>query len=234
MGRARQPGSANRQPAEIRYSAVFPKKNIIGARIKIESNEIAGRFALNGKFFSGCDFGVKLLSDSLRDLALDCEHVVQIAIVLFDPDVGIGPRVDQLRVQMKMRAGPADAALQNVRYPQLVTDLAHIPFAAVIHDTRPADDFQAGNLRQLGQNVVLNTVGKGCVLFLLAQIFKWRTAIPFVSGCRINSLFQTIHPAAAAKATTACRKQRAGWIASHPFPSSRENSSVPRLNRFVL
>src|SRR6266513_3298757 len=73
---------------------------------------------------------------------------------------------------MKMGVGPADAALQNVRYPQLVTDLAHIPFAAVIHHTRPADDFQAGNLRQLSQNVVLNTVGKGYVLFLLAQVFK--------------------------------------------------------------
>src|SRR5439155_23566868 len=157
---------------EILWSAVFPRKNIIGARIKIESNEIPSRLALNGLFLSGCNFDMKLRGDFLRDLALDCEQVIQIAVVLFHPDVGIGPRVDQLRVQMKMRAGPADAALQNVRYPQLVTDLAHIPFAAVIHHTRPADDFEAGNLRQLGQNVVLNTVGKGCVLFLLAQVFK--------------------------------------------------------------
>ena len=29
-----------------------------------------------------------------------------------------------------------------------------------------------------------------------------RTAIPFVTGCRINSLFQTIHPAAATSATS--------------------------------
>src|ERR1043166_8967556 len=101
---------------EIRCPAGFPQKNIIGSRIKIESNEIAGRFALNGKFLSGCNFGMKLVSDFLRDLALDCEHVVQIAVILFNPDVGVGPRVDQLRVQMKMRAGSADAALQNMRY----------------------------------------------------------------------------------------------------------------------
>src|SRR5947208_5907328 len=127
-------------------------------RIKIESNEIPGRFALNGHFLGGCNFGMKLPGDLLRDLTLDCEKVIQIAVVLFDPDVGISPRVDQLRVQMKMRAGPADAALQNVRYPQLVTDLAHISFAAVIHDARPADDFEIGDLRLLGQNVSLNTV----------------------------------------------------------------------------
>src|SRR5882724_4230344 len=107
---------------EILWSAVFPRKNIIGARIKIESNEIAGRFALNGKFLSGCNFGVKLLSDFLRDLALDSEHVVQIAIVLFGPNMCVGARIDQLRVEMEPGARPADAALQNMRYPQLVTD----------------------------------------------------------------------------------------------------------------
>src|SRR2546427_1782009 len=94
---------------EIHCPAVFPKKSIIGSRIKIESNEIAGRFVLNGKFLSGCNFGVKLLSDFLRDLALDCEHVVQVAVVLFDPDVGISPRVDQLRIQVNPITAPACA-----------------------------------------------------------------------------------------------------------------------------
>src|SRR5205814_1883027 len=138
---------------KIRYLAPSLQKNIIGARIQIKSNEIPGRFALNSHFLSGCNFGMKLVSDFLRDLALDCEHVVQIAVILFNPDVGIGPRVDQLRVQMKMRAGPADAALQNMRYPQLVTDLTEISFATVVHHTGPADDFQVGDLGQLRQNV---------------------------------------------------------------------------------
>src|SRR5947208_11980256 len=60
----------------IRIRDISPKKNVVGARIKIESNEIAGRFALNGLFLSGCNFGMKLVSDSLCNLALDCEHVV--------------------------------------------------------------------------------------------------------------------------------------------------------------
>ena len=52
MGRARQPGSADRQPARNpRARLVFPK-NIIGARIKIESDEIRSRLALNGQFLS--------------------------------------------------------------------------------------------------------------------------------------------------------------------------------------
>src|SRR5438552_15050509 len=61
-------------------------QNIIGARIQIKSNEIPGRFAFNGHFFSGCNFGMKLISDFLRDLALDREKVIQIAVILFNPD----------------------------------------------------------------------------------------------------------------------------------------------------
>jgi hypothetical protein len=76
--------------------------------------------------------------------------------------------VDQLRVETKLRAGSADAAFQNMRHPQFVTDLPHIPLATVIHDTRPADDFQVDDLRQLGQNVVLHAISKGRVLFLIA------------------------------------------------------------------
>src|SRR5438067_741955 len=110
------PVQQNDSLSKIQYLAPSLQKNIIGARIQIKSNEIPGRFALNGHFLSRCNFGMKLVSDFLRDLALDCEHVVQIAVVLFDPDVGISPRVDQLRVQMKMRARPADAPLQNMRY----------------------------------------------------------------------------------------------------------------------
>ena len=41
---------------------------------------------------------MKLLGDLLRDLALDREHVFQIAIVFFRPDVRIGAGVDQLGV----------------------------------------------------------------------------------------------------------------------------------------
>src|SRR5438128_3375205 len=219
---------------KIQYLAPSLQKNIIGARIQIEGNEIPGRFALNSHFLSGCNFGMKLVSDFLRDLALDCEHVVQIAVILINPDVGIGPRVDQLRIQMKMRAGPADAALQNVRYPQLVTDLAHISFAAVIHDTRPADDFQVGDLRKLGQNVVLHAIGKGRLFLLLAEIFKRQNGD---SGCyRMPDHFTFPHDPAARRSQSnqRCRQERACWITSHPLSATGDDSNVPCLNRFVL
>ena len=71
-----------------------------------------------------------------------------------------------------MRSGSADASLQHVRHAKRIADLAHISFAAIFHHTGPADDFEIADLRQLGQNVVLHTIGKGRVFFLVAQIFK--------------------------------------------------------------
>ena len=68
---------------------------------------------------------------------------------------------------MKLRPGPADAALQNVRYAQIVTDLSHISFVAIFHHAGPADHFQIGDLRQLGQNVVLDTIDEGSGVFSL-------------------------------------------------------------------
>jgi hypothetical protein len=46
-----------------------------------------------------------------------------------------------------------------VRHPKCVTDLARISLAAILHDTSAADHLEVGYLRQLGQNVILNTIG---------------------------------------------------------------------------
>ena len=58
--------------------------------------------------------------------------------------------------------------------PSCIADLAHVLFAAIFHHAGAADDLEIGDFRQLGQNVVLDAVGKGCVLSVVAQIFKWQ------------------------------------------------------------
>src|SRR6476659_5754897 len=98
---------------------------------------------------------MKVVGNFLRDLTLDCKQPIQIAVVFLSPDVSVGPRVDQLRVETKMRARPPDTAFQNMRYTQIITDLPKVSFATVIHDAGPADDFQITDFGQLGQNVIL-------------------------------------------------------------------------------
>ena len=115
---------------------------------------------------------MKVLGNFLRDLTLDCEQIIQIAVVFLGPDVGVRARVDQLRVQVNPITAPACASLQHVRHAKRIADLAHISFAAIFHHAVPADDFEIADLRQLGQNVVLHAIGKRRVFFLVAQIFK--------------------------------------------------------------
>ena len=76
-------------------------------------------------------------------------------------------RVDQLDVYMQPGAGLAHAAFQHVRYLKLITDLARVLFAAISHHAGAADDLEIGNLRQLGQQVVLDTIGKGGVFSVI-------------------------------------------------------------------
>src|SRR4029077_9175698 len=91
--------------------AGIPDQNgIFGAAIKIKGCHIASWRALYGLSFSGRDFGAQLLRDFLRDLALDRERIFQIAVVLFCPDMRVGARVDQLRVDMQPSACLTDAA----------------------------------------------------------------------------------------------------------------------------
>src|SRR6476661_2986634 len=92
------------------------QNKIFRAVIEIEGCEIGSRPALNGQFLSGRDFGVKLLSYFLRNLALDREHLIQIAVVFLCPHVRICPSVDQLNVHMQPGPGLTHASLQHVRY----------------------------------------------------------------------------------------------------------------------
>src|SRR6266513_1928096 len=85
------------------------EKEILAACVKIECDEVGGWLALNGPFLSSRDLGVQAFRHSLRDLALDGKHVVQIAIVLLGPYVGVGASVDQLRVQVSPITAPACA-----------------------------------------------------------------------------------------------------------------------------
>ena len=68
-----------------------------------------------------------------------------------------------------------------MRNPQIITDLTEISFVTIFHNTGPADDFQIGDLRQLGQNVVLDTIDEGAASSLCSLKFSnGRTAIPLL------------------------------------------------------
>lgn len=66
------------------------------------------------------------LDDSLRNVVLDGENVLHVAVVAFRPQVGSVGHVDQLGRDAQLVAHLANAALQNCRHLELVADFAKV------------------------------------------------------------------------------------------------------------
>ncbi len=67
-------------------------------QVKIVGDQVARGRPRDGGFFAHRDFGLELISDRLSDFTLDGKDICHIAIVGLRPEMGIGARVDELRV----------------------------------------------------------------------------------------------------------------------------------------
>ena len=61
-----------------------------------------------------------------RDLALNCEHIRCLAVVVLSPQMRVGAGVDQLRVDANFISKPPDASLQEIRHVQFVRNFSQI------------------------------------------------------------------------------------------------------------
>src|SRR5207245_2077813 len=105
---------------------------------------------------------------------VDCEEFDKVTISIYLPDVLVDARLNQYGIQLDPDCSPTYASFQHVRNPKRITDLARIASATVWHHARAADHLKISNLRQLGQNVVLHTIGKKRVVFVFTQFLKWQ------------------------------------------------------------
>src|SRR6058998_3216930 len=73
-------------PEGIRFlDRAWRQKNIFGARVEIERADVARWRTLDCVLFTRRKFSLQLISNRLRDLALDGEHVRQIAVISLPP-----------------------------------------------------------------------------------------------------------------------------------------------------
>ena len=111
---------------------------------------------------------MKLTGDGSGDLALNREHICQIAIVSAGPNVGIVSSIDQLRIDPHLTSRVLYTALNQVSDAQRLADSASITchLGLVLHDGRAADYSQVRYLRQIGENLILNSLCEIDVLFV--------------------------------------------------------------------
>ena len=127
---------------------------------------------------------------------MDGEKIRQFAIESFGPNVGIGPRVDQLRIHPHPVARSAHRAFEDVGDAERFADLAQVARAGpVLLHGSPADHFQVRDPGEAGENVVVHAVGEECVLAVVTQVFKRKNGDAFfrpagrtVSGATSSSV----------------------------------------------
>src|SRR5438128_8636458 len=136
------------------------------ADIKVIGEKVFGRWLFKGCLFAGREFGVKLLCDSLSNLALDRKNIGQIAFIALSPDVGVSPGIDELSIQTNPPAGLAHAALQEIRDMKRPPDLLRVPLAAVFHHARSADYFQVRDSCQAAQDFAVHPISECSVRFV--------------------------------------------------------------------
>src|SRR5579864_969452 len=82
--------------------------------------------------------------------------------------------VDQLHVYYNSLAFAADASLQNVGHTEQLSNFTQAMRRRIakLHDRRTTNHAHSADLRERGQNVVLNSVGEECVLLVVAKILE--------------------------------------------------------------
>src|SRR4029077_9589401 len=111
--------------------------------------------------------------DLACDLVLDGEDVGEFPVITVRPDVRARRGVDQLGGDAYPIVDLAYTALDHVAHPQLATHLGDAYRTALVDEGRVARDHQqAGDLREVGDQVLGQPVGEILLLWVGAEIVQ--------------------------------------------------------------
>src|SRR6202011_4569099 len=98
----------------------------------------------------------------------------EIAIVGLRPKMRIRASVDELSIDPNAVGGALDAAFQDMGHAELSSDLTQIAGAngLVLHDAGPTNHLKICDLGQIGEDLILDAVGKEARLRIRAKIFE--------------------------------------------------------------
>ena len=92
--------------------------------VQLVRGQISRWFLLHRRFFTRRNRGLKLRDYFSSHLAFDCEHVRNITVVPLGPNLAVGTRIDQLRVDANPPPRALDGTFQHVRDAQHLRNLA--------------------------------------------------------------------------------------------------------------
>src|SRR4029077_18800470 len=102
--------------------------------------------------------------------------------------MSIRQRIDQLHCHHNAITFAANAAFQNVSDPERLHNLSQTMHCStsITHHAGATDHAQIFDPGQTRQDVVLDAVGKECVLLIVAEIFEWKNRNAFFVHLRFD------------------------------------------------
>src|SRR5215831_8804624 len=92
--------------------------------------------------------------NSVRDLVLQSEQIAYVIVEPLRPEMGVGPRVDQLRVDADLIARTPNAPFEYVTHTKLSADLLGVYPLVLIGERRIARDHEhSRDPRQIGRQI---------------------------------------------------------------------------------
>ena len=150
-----------------------PARVALAAEIQVVRLEVLGRLGRQRLLLLPRQRDPQSLGDLARDLVLQLEDVLHLAVVPLGPDGEVRVRVHELRVDAQPRPGPAKAPAEDVGRAELLSDLRRRDLLVAIRQHRGTrEDLQALDLRELRDDVLGHAVAEVFVLFDAAQVLE--------------------------------------------------------------
>src|SRR5258707_12306728 len=107
-------------------------QELLAPKVAIIRNEVGCGWLLDDRFLCWRKFRLKLVGNCFRNLALDGKNVIERAMIIFRPQVRVGPGVDHLRADPDTISGTLYVPFQNVSDTQATDDRAQIAYRPAI------------------------------------------------------------------------------------------------------
>ena len=147
-----------------------------------------GGLLRDGFLLSAGELGVELVGNGVGYLAFHSKDIVEFAVVAFRPKMLGRCSANQLDVHVHSVSDFLHTAFEKIRHAQLLADLTQVLGRALVFLSRSArDDLERGNLREPGQDFVLDTVGKVSIRSIVAEILERQDGDAFFRDRRRRS-----------------------------------------------
>src|SRR6185503_20681270 len=159
----------------LSHAADVPSvRAVLPVQIELVGFYVVGLTVGESSILRGGQLELEAIGDGAGDLVLNCEHVLELAVVTLGPDVITVADVDELRRDTHPVPGATHASFENCFDVELLTDLGDADWFSLESERRcPGRHLQRRNAGERIEDFFRNTVREVLVVAVRAHVGEW-------------------------------------------------------------